>query len=67
MSHKFNFIVMDANQHVERQQVLVRKIVGERINLTQFKRRSPLPLPPAVPRAIPPNNKTKETEEDLAA
>jgi dTMP kinase len=67
MSRKFNFIVMDANQHVEKQQSLVRKIVSERINLTQFRRRSPLPLPPAVPRAIPPDNKAKEAEEDMAA
>ena len=46
MSGEFNFIVMDANQHVEKQQVLVRKLVGEKIDLTKFKRRSPLPLPP---------------------
>ena len=63
MSAKFNFIVMDANQHVEKQQALVRKIVSERINLARFKRRSPLPLPPA----IQPDNKAKEAEEDLAA
>jgi dTMP kinase len=63
MSAKFNFIVMDANQHVEKQQALVRKIVSERINLARFRRRSPLPLPPA----IQPDNKAKETEEDLAA
>ena len=63
MSAKFNFIVMDANQHVEKQQALVRKIVSERINLARFRRRSPLPLPPA----IQPDNKAKEAEEDLAA
>ena len=63
MSHKFNFIVMDANQHVERQQVLVRKLVGERIDLKKFKRRSPLPLPPSVPR----EDKATEMEEDSAA
>jgi dTMP kinase len=67
MSQKFNFIVVDANQHVEKQQSLVRKIVSERINLTQFRRRSPLPLPPAVLPVIPPDNKTKEAEEDMAA
>jgi dTMP kinase len=67
MSAKFNFIVVDANQHVERQQVLVRKIVAERINLIRFRRRSPLPLPPAVPPAVLPDDKVKETEEDMAA
>ena len=49
MSSEFNFMVMDANQHVEKQQVLVRKLVSEKIDLKKFKRRSPLPLPPAVP------------------
>jgi dTMP kinase len=67
MSRKFNFIVVDANQHVEKQQSLVRRILSERINLTRFRRRSPLPLPPAVPWDIPPNNKAMEIEEDMAA
>jgi len=49
MSEEFNFVVMDANQPVEKQQTIVRKLVGERIDLSKFKRRSPLPLPPAVP------------------
>src|SRR5712664_2640477 len=48
MSGEFKFMVMDANQHVEKQQVLVRKLVSEKIALAKFKRRSPLPLPPAV-------------------
>ena len=63
MSDEFKFMVMDANQHVEKQQVLVRKLVGEKIDLERFKRRSPLPLPPPVP----PDNKAKEAEEDMAA
>ncbi len=63
MAGEFKFIVIDANQHVEKQQVFVRKLVGERINLARFRRRRPLPLPPP----ILPENKTKETEEDLAA
>ena len=50
MSGEFNFVVMDANQHVEKQQAFVRKLVGEKIDLSKFKRRSPLPLPPAFPR-----------------
>ena len=49
ISGEFNFVVMDANLHVEKQQALVRKLVGERIDLKKFKRRSPLPLPPSAP------------------
>ena len=67
MSGKFNFIVVDANQHVEKQQSIVRRIVSERINLTQFRRRSPLPLPPTILPVAPPDNKAKEAEEDMAA
>jgi dTMP kinase len=63
MSSEFNFVVMDANQNVEKQQVLVRKLVSERIALPKFKRRSPLPLPPS----IRPADKSKEIEEDSAA
>ena len=63
MAGEFKFMVIDANQHVEKQQSFVRKIVGERINLARFRRRRPLPLPPP----LPPSNKVKETEEDLAA
>ena len=48
MSTEFNFVIMDANQHVEKQQALVRQLVSERIDLNQFKRRSPLPLPPPL-------------------
>lgn len=48
MSKEFNFVVMDANQPVEKQQTLFRKIVSEKIDLKKFKRRSPLPLPPAL-------------------
>jgi dTMP kinase len=63
ISGEFNFVVMDANLHVEKQQALVRKLVGERIDLKKFKRRSPLPLPPSVP----PGGKATELEEDSAA
>jgi dTMP kinase len=63
MSGEFKFIVMDANQNVEKQQSFVRKVVGERINLARFRRRRPLPLPPSIQS----DNKAKETEEDLAA
>jgi dTMP kinase len=64
MAGEFKFTVIDANQHVEKQQAFVRKVVGERINLTRFRRRRPLPLPPPIP---PPDTKPKEVEEDLAA
>ncbi|MGA2852899.1 MAG: thymidylate kinase [Verrucomicrobiota bacterium] len=63
MSGEFNFVVIDANQHVEKQQAFVRQLVGKKIDLSQFKRRSPLPLPPA----FPPEPAKEETEEDMAA
>src|SRR5271156_1847944 len=64
MSSEFNFVVMDANQNVEKQQVIVRKLVSEKIDLKKFKRRSPLPLPPALSLD---EKIAKEAEEDLAA
>lgn len=64
MSGKFNFVVMDANQNVEKQQALFRKLVSDKIDLKKFRRRSPLPLPPAF---VPPESKNKDQEEDLAA
>ena len=63
VSYTHLFMVMDANQHIEKQQVLVRKLVSEKISLAKFKRRSPLPLPPAVPA----DEKTVENGEDVAA
>lgn len=62
MSDEFKFVVMDANQNVEKQQVLVRKIVSEKIELKKFKRKSPLPLPPAWQADV-----KDEAEGDLAA
>ena len=64
MAGESKFIVVDANQHVEKQQAYVRKIVGERINLARFRRRRPLPLPPPIPSL---DTKPKEVEEDMAA
>jgi dTMP kinase len=64
MSDEFNFVVMDANQNVEKQQSIFRKLVSEKIELKKFRRRSPLPLPPAFQ---PPELKSPEHEEDLAA
>jgi len=62
MSEEFKFVVMDANQNVEKQQVLVRKIVSEKIELKKFKRKSPLPLPPAWQADM-----KEDMEGDLAA
>lgn len=64
MTNEYNFVVMDANENVEKQQVIVRKLVSEKIDLKKFKRKSPLPLPPAL---SPEEKAAKEAEEDLAA
>jgi hypothetical protein len=63
MSKEFNFVVINANEPVEKQQVLVRKLVSERIDLKKFKRRTPLPLPPALHNDL----EEPEKEEDKAA
>jgi hypothetical protein len=63
MSEEFNFVIMDANQPVEAQQIQVRKLVSEKIDLKKFKRRSPLPLPPALSSI----REDKEELEDKAA
>lgn len=62
MSSEFDFVVIDANQRVETQQAVVRRLVAERIDLTRFKRKSPLPLPP--PRRGKPNP-VVEPDEDF--
>jgi hypothetical protein len=36
MSTEFNFVVMDANQRIEEQQGLVRRLVENRIDLPSF-------------------------------
>jgi len=63
MSKEFNFVTMDANVNVEKQQVIVRKLVSERIDLKKFKRKSPLPLPPSLVT----DRDEKEELEDKAA
>ena len=62
MSTEFNFNIIDANQRVEVQQGIVRQLVSQRIDLSLFKRESPLPLPP--PLKVKP--KTVELEDDPA-
>ena len=63
MSKEFSFVIMDANENVEKQQILVRKLVSERIDLKKFMRRSPLPLPPSLGT----DRENREIEEDKAA
>ncbi len=61
MSTEFGFLVIDANQLVEKQQSVVRELVAQRINLGAFRyverpplpRRSPLPQK-AVPKVEEP-------------
>ena len=65
MSREFKFVVMDANQNVEVQQKVVRKIVGEKIDLNKFKRRSPLPLPPAIKPKVKVQKFELEEKDDL--
>jgi dTMP kinase len=38
MSQEFKFLTIDANQLVEAQQVVVRKLISQRLDLTGFKR-----------------------------
>jgi len=52
---------MDANQNVEKRQVLVRKLVSEKIDL-KIQCAAAAALPPSCVR-----RQSKEAEEDLAA
>jgi dTMP kinase len=61
MSTEFHFTVIDANQRVEPQQQVARKLVSERIDLDEFRRHSPLPLPPPMRRRT--NDAPEETED----
>src|SRR4026209_482475 len=45
MSTEFDFVVIDGNQCVEAQQGIVRQLGSRRIDLSDFQRRNPLPLP----------------------
>ena len=60
MSKEFGFVIIDANDAVEKQQVIVRKLVSDRIDLKKFKRKSPLPLPPSLPAV---REETEKEEE----
>src|SRR5205814_626477 len=43
MSTEFNFVVVDANERVETQQAVVRRLVAQRINLGRFRSTRPRP------------------------
>ena len=50
MSTEFNFLVIDANQLVEKQQATVRELVAQRIDLLEFRRAErPVPHPKTPP------------------
>ncbi len=55
MSTEFDFTVIDANQVVEHQQALIRRLLTQKVNLESFKR-ADRPLPRVLrpePRAVP--------------
>ena len=63
MSTEFHFLVIDANQLVEKQQAVVRELVAQRLNLAEF-RRAERP-PPARRAAPPPKSLTPHREEPV--
>jgi dTMP kinase len=66
MSTEFGFTVIDANQRVEPQQAVMRQLFSARIDLKQFKRHSPLPLPPPVRREFRKPEPEVEPDEEAA-
>lgn len=44
MSTEFNFLVIDANELVEKQQAVVRELVAQRVDLDGFHRSEALPV-----------------------
>jgi dTMP kinase len=58
MSTEFNFLVVDANLVVEKQQALVRELVSQRLDLASFHRAER----PAPPRTAKPRQKTRVPE-----
>jgi hypothetical protein len=49
MSTEFNFLVIDANELVEKQQAIVRQLVTQRLDLEKFRRAVSLPAKPTTP------------------
>ena len=62
MSTEFSFLVIDANQLVERQQALVRDLVGQRLSLANFRQAE---RPPSRRRANPPGKVLATKTDDL--
>jgi dTMP kinase len=58
MSTEFNFLVVDANALVEKQQAVVRELVSKRLDLASFHRAER----PLVPLPAEPRKKAKEQE-----
>ena len=51
MSTEFNFLVMDANQLVEKQQSIIRELVAARVGLARFRRNERSVSAPSVNHA----------------
>ena len=66
MSTEFNFLVLDANQLVEKQQSLVRELVAQKLDLGGFRRAERPPRPPAPqPKPVTALPRTSRIEEAL--
>jgi hypothetical protein len=67
MSTEFNFLVLDANQLVEKQQALVRELVAQKIDLAQFRRAERPPQRPArsAPKTVGALPKVARMEEAM--
>jgi dTMP kinase len=61
MSTEFNFLVVDANQLVEKQQAVVRELISQRLDLAGFRRAE---RPPSKP-PVEPHKKAKVVEEPV--
>jgi hypothetical protein len=64
MSAEFRFVVMDANQLVEKQQGIVRELVAQRVKLADFRRANRAPSPPVSPE-LPKRFKREAREEPV--
>ena len=54
MSTEFNFLVIDANRVVEKQQAIVRELLAQRVDLAKFHRpnRPPARIPTRASRPL---------------
>jgi hypothetical protein len=62
MSTEFGFHVVDANQLVEKQQVLVRQLLSNKLDLDSFKRADGRRPSPPAPRRPSPKTISAESE-----